>query len=613
MIWYILIKCLIGINNIIFFQIEGKKHGMFANLNGTIGEKYLKKFMLLIFILNSYVTAQDFDVKVHQTGLILERDDQTILSQHILEFPLQLSINFPTINITYDEDKCPLTKSILSSEQHYFKHQALDNLRNITNSEIVQQMQIYMKNEISTNQMKTFIAKHMQVLYSKRERRAFEYLSDNFYTLSGWTEHKFDKVTSWAQDNFDKSNERISDLGISVTKVTDSLSTVSKILCEQQTEFEEEFVQTELKSSFLQTLSYFASQVEEIKEGQLPTAVDDNFLASFCKKHFQQYKNSSFCSTVQVRNLFRVRLLQFAIDTDAIKIKMHVTVPETDSKVHSVYRVRYVPVFENINTPMQTNSRQNEFTRWLLQANVRYVGISHDEYNSFEQIIAFSGCDNYIDHNICTERALPRQERCIKSIMNGTKSEMEYNCDFTQKNTGSSCVARKTDFGAIISSLTNVHIHSSRFGVNTNAVFSQKGVAKAGVFFIPKSRTYVKLFTCNRVMLKIPITEKPRMIVVSVQPYGDVQFNYRLASINKRLETSISDAKKALAKSFNITTNASTNLDMIQEKLQNLTWFQYVTIFAGGLGILIVLTIITYFIRVIVHNCQKCKATKNLE
>ena len=224
---------------------------------------------------------------VTQTGIILETVEDTLLAERTLEFPLKLEIPLPKIDLDQIQD-CnhnPQQVSIMSSVRKDIKRSILTNFHQV------------MQNAVHSGELKDFaetIKTHNTVISTikthrgkraSRNRRAFKYLSDDFVTLSGWTESKLLKQRTWSKNHFNITKRRIDSLGIAVQANTKGLETIREILCEQRGLTIEQY-ELEFQAQFGETMSFVALQMSQLENGDLPSAVTHDFIQDYCLMHF---------------------------------------------------------------------------------------------------------------------------------------------------------------------------------------------------------------------------------------------------------------------------------------------------------------------------------------
>ena len=559
----------------------------------------------------SIVTTEEMkgpDIQTFQEGLLLVKDETTLLSKFSLDFPLKLEINLPRINVEYHPKTCPYkekdlllynklrtnTKTILLNE-----FSTIFNGR-VTAKEILHRVDTVMSN-LRIGRENTRAVKNL------RARRAFQYLADDYFTLSGWTEDKLKENKDEFQRESDILSQKIQAAGLAITANTNNLDNISKIICGQQVTYDNSILEIEIQMKTMQAITYIADQIDMAEQGQLPTAINNRFLGNFCKIHFRQNVWSKFCENMQIRQLFSVKLRDINLNTekDSIVLQMDVSCPETENKNHEIFRV--------FTLPITTVNARNEATEWKIENSIKFLGIrTQDEIrrNNFAGF-RYVGCFKHNGIEICEEQANDRDVNCLFNIINGDKEEAKQNCNFSNRPAVGTCSTHRLKTGVAVSTLHPLTIHYEPLSSNENNFFTSQNRKCQGMCFIEREKRRTKYIICKANLIKISSYSENMDISIKTQPFNNENWNYT-AKEDKTIMETIKIAKQEMQTMKNITMDTNNIKDTITKQIEEMPMLiklKYCVFMIIGL---VILMIIIVLLRIIFQNIQKCRAMRRV-
>ena len=515
----------------------------------------------------------EFDIGVAKSGIVLENVNNVLLSTGSTEFPLIFKVNFPRMDVSLDPS-CSLSTQSRNLWQEMHKriisslagqmHEIV--MGNHTESELNHWLELLMSNnnralaserhrreqldkspyleKSAENSEKYKTSENNKTGEShERQRRSFQYFRDGFWLHSSWTEDKFDKIAVWNENHFQALNKRIDNNGIALNITLNSLKNIETDICRLMSENWETAFQN-LRMSLLLSLGNLLELIKDAKVGIIPGSIPDKFFADFCIAHFRPNPYSDFCSRVNIRTLFNVKLQEVIIGENLkIGLRMKVNVPNTDRKPHKIFRIRTIPVFSGLSQNSTAKNRKL-IHRALVRTPIRYVGVQTSKMTTnFEGLVGFeaSGCINLISHHICYERALESDERCLEGLLVDQQFRSECLVDHAYSKT--TCISRRTPSGTIISTLDPVEVHSHLVNDLTDSVFQMKAQEKVGVFFLKKHRNYLSMVVCDNKQIKVEPNPELEPIILESKAFN-LSLNWKVDSSN--LQSSIAGLEHQL-------------------------------------------------------------------
>ena len=501
----------------------------------------------------------EFDIGVAKTGIVLESVDDVLLSTGSTEFPMIFKVKFPKMDVSLDPSCSLSTQSQnLWKEMHKRIITSLAGqmheivMGNHTESELNHWLELlmannnralaserhrreqpdkapYLENSAEKSEIYKASATNKTNESHERQRRSFRYFKEGYWLHSSWTEDKFDKISVWSENHFQALNKRIDNNGIALNITLNSLKNIETDICRLMSQNWESAFQN-LRMSLLLSLGNLLELIKDAKVGIIPGSIPDNFFADFCIAHFRPNPYSDFCSRVNVRTLFNVKLQEVIIGENLkIGLKMKVNVPNTDRKPHKIFRIRTIPVFSGLSQNSTTKNRKL-IHRALIRTPIKYVGVQTTKLTTnFEGLVGFesSGCINLISHHICFERALESDERCLEGLL--VDQQLRSECQVEHAYSKTSCISRRTPSGTIISTLDPVEVHSHLVNDLTDSVFQMKAQEKVGVFFLKKHRNYLSMVVCDKKQIKVEPNPELKPIILETKSFN-MSLNWKVDS-----------------------------------------------------------------------------------
>ena len=499
-------------------------------------------YLFYFFLLLKPVACQvdfDKDVTTLPSGLILEKTDSVIVSSGQTSFPLLLRTTFPSLNIE-KSSKCPLKES---------SRKLWEQVHESIVTEIADQMHMVIAGNFSRAELQHFVENLLQnnkqeMGLDKRSRRSFQYLRDGYFLESSWTEDKFSKMTDWSEGHFAAINKRINENGVSINLTLAALDEVEQSICQDQEENWQSALES-LRLSFILSIQNFLTITQQAKNGFLPGSVPDEFLEDFCLAHFRPNPESDFCSNVNLRKLFSVRLIA-VIEGQGIPLtmglKMQVFIPLTDTKPHKVYQMKYMPIFHPKSNTTAVTSSRTSIGRSLLRSSIQYIAVQTTPLTrNFEALAGYehSGCVNHDNFLVCSNRARFSEESCLQDIL--FNDRVNHDCVIETKFSSLDCIAHRMTNGVIVSSLNEVTIHSHNVRDSRDQIFNLRDIEKKGLFFISKHRSVMHIFSCGQRQIKVQPDPEMKMIVID-RSSSNISLSYEANTSN--LHSSIQAIRK---------------------------------------------------------------------
>ena len=157
-----------------------------------------------------------------------------------------------------------------------------------------------------------------------------------------------------------------------------------------------------------------------------------------------------------------------------------------------------------------------------------------------------------------------------------------------------------------------IDIHFSKFNVNLNSIFKYKKVECDGICFLKRDPIYVKMLTCAREMVRVPVTTTKKILKIKVQPYDNSVWQYNSSVQNFELHNSLQIAHNNIQYIKNKTITTHNKIESIEQEIAQIGWLRLAGYIMAGILTLGVLSVICYFVRIIVSNIQKCRAKKTV-
>ena len=512
-----------------------------------------KPIIFLFLFLLKNCSAQvnfAFDVGVTQSGIILENKNDVLLSTGSTEFPMIFRLAFPKMDISLDPN-CKLDQQSLTlwKGMHERIIQSLAGqmhnivMGNHTEEELEHFLQLLMNNsdltekrERRSNSFEASKADHIDKI-QQRHRRSFRYFRDGYWLHSSWTEQKFDDIREWSENHFSALNRRIDSNGVALNITLNSLKNIEQDICKLMTQNWETALQN-LRMSLLLSLGNLVDLIKNAKLGIIPGSIPDAFFHDFCVSHFRPNPYSDFCTRVNIRTLFNVKLEEVILGENLkIGLRMKVSIPNTDRKPHRIFRVRTVPVFSGLIQNTTSTSRKL-IHRALLRTPLKYIGVQTSSMTTnFEGLVGFesSGCVNLADHHICFERALESDEKCLQGLL--VDQQYSNECYIEHAYGSTTCISRKTPTGTIISSLDKVEIHRHNIRDSKDSVFQMRAKEKSGIFFLKKNRNFLSMVVCDKKQVKIEADPEIEPIIVETQSFNlSLEWKAEKSSLHDNIE-----------------------------------------------------------------------------
>jgi len=575
--------------------------------------------LLTVNVCNCDTLGLGPDVQVTQTGLVFEKVDDTLLSEREIHFPLKIEIPLPLLNAENvpECDYNPQQLSVMAAIGSSIKRSILHNFH------------LVMQNSISSKQLKDFassikmkttmvhvIAKNragrsLRHRRALRLRRSFQYLADDYITLSGWTESRLAKQRNWSRSHFNITKRRIDDLGVAVKANTKGIEVIHGILCDQKGLSVQEY-ELEFQLQYAETLSYVALQMAQLENSELPMAVTQEFVHDFCITHFRQNKKSKFCDLVNSRSLFTCKLKSVFLDKtlENVILNVHVSTPDTAVSTHTIMRVNTIPVFEN--NALNISYREAHNYAWSLQTSIGYIGMAQTLHGN--QTIAFDrlGCSSRKGSIVCSQRAREMDTACLVNILEKNHAGIARTCRFHKVTTDIKCFSSRIQTGIVLSTIEAKNIHSHIFNSRRPKVFRDQSRANTGIFILRNNPTEVKTVSCNNEVLRTVTKTAMPEISIQVERPNSLNISFTPSLEHAQLEDAIRTAHAYLDNFNNTAVMHSDNIQLLESKVKSMSWWQMLTLGACTVFVLLFILLVVWIISKCVTIIAKCMATKHI-
>lgn len=626
--------------------------------------------LIIILSFNCYfINAANNHIYVFGSGVILERTDRVLLSEHKLRFNLELNYPLPTIRGNLPNSTCfasaerldyiktvhkrvkesimiqfkqVMTQASTSKDIVHFVNKyiakSLVESKSATrlvgvNDTVVSQaeMRAQRKAVRTINERLGKVVKNLSDLNKKRseiarsrKKRAFQYLS-KYWTLSGYVEDKFKGDRKWSENHFVNTNNRIDNLGVTIEKEANLINHVSHTMCMNEAEFQLNFEEAEIARTIADSIKVIASDIQLIENGFLPHAINKSFTDDFCQLHFKQSMDSEFCRIVNIRELFSSQLMSIRFDeeNDGIVIKLEVSVPETDVKSHNVYRINRVPVFaKNVSQPVisaETNTIDT-FEAWTLITDADYLAVSADFNADYQSAVAFRNCYNFKDHFVCQKRANILDERCLSAIFKSDQIAIDGYCNFSKRVANLDCFFKKLEHGIVVSTATEKLVHTNPRN-HEQSVFNQRSKFRKGIFLIEYDLETVSSLNCGNRMIRTNVRKHIQNITISL-PNVQMLTTFHVAPDFRDIQKDINRISQRMqqfnATKLNLNSTYQTpelpkGIDRVVSKIHEFGVLKSVLLVIGSIISLMVIALIACIVRIIVNQFSKCKAITTVD
>ena len=367
-------------------------------------------------------------------GIIFHRTESVIIAETYSKFSLFIEYSLPQLNVTHLSSNCGL-------RGHNIR--AVEDIREQIYEDLYNELNLTLAGEVEVTQLHDFA--HSLMHKPKRHKRAFKYLTENYWTLSGWTEDRLASIERWTNGTLSATQTRLNDMGVILNRQSKALGELQHKLCAK--------VNVDPAAYFELAVTEILSKLEidlsVAEQGILPLSVTADFLADFCKVHFRQNRDSKLCLG-NSRKLFEVQSSNLSLDTKraAIVVGLEVLFPSTPKLEYDIFRVSSIPVFRaDVPYPIQ------------VRIPSLYFIVNVDNKN-FEDTLLFSGdsCAKHGKTKICSELADVADNLCLRQTWFGKVSPDM--CQSVQLRTNSTCFSRRLKHSFVLSTSTQVEVHS---------------------------------------------------------------------------------------------------------------------------------------------------------
>ena len=523
--------------------------------------------------------------------MVLEKSDTTILSQNDKQFDLHLIFPFPVIPIENNSQCKVSAESIM----------VMKNVRNHAKRVLVSRLHNAMaKADSSLDVLRSFDQLtnyniedmtsweklgHEEAL---RQKRALQYLN-KYWTLSGWSENMFRKQSRWNKEHFEKTSRRITDLGIAIEQEKKTIQHFKNIMCKSAEDLADGLETFSVIQTFSRSIRDVALQIQFAENGLLPNIVTGHFLKDFCITHFRQNSESQFCNKVNLRRMFRPTLKNIGMSprNESIIVSLKVVYPETDVRLHQIYKVNILPIFDNLNRVLS------------LDLGTQYLAMTLERSRV---VLGYTRCDLSYDHVICNQRADVNDQTCLRNTVKKNDTDV---CFFKSRPSNDKCFYIRLQDGIIFNSVESNRIISNR-KQNSADIFGSPATSLNGIFFVENSPKSVKTTICNGQVVKTQLQLNVTYTMYTQRPVvmGNIfKVNRHFNELQKDIDKIGTDMTVFRNNSYEGLGSAGNIVDHVGR----LDAMGIIRLVLDIFVILLILVVITFLGRKIITNIQKCR------
>ena len=545
------------------------------------------------------MAAADEETYLYPNGIFLETVDEVILVKQDLKFDLNLVLKLPNVSSLVPK----------RSEWCDFQESDVQLLQRSTADFDVKLKELFhqfMTTAEGPEHLKDFSEdikspETSQELLHSRTRRSFQYLN-HYWTLSGWTENQLRKKTKWTEGLFNQTNKRIDSLGVTVEREAQTIDDITHQICSNSLIQAKEAIELAARAAFSDFVNHLALQLELLQTGLLPSAVTNQFLHDFCAAHFQQNRESLFCSKVNIRRMLLSRLKKIGYDTQKqnVVIVIRITAPETDIRSHKILKVSTIPIFEPNNVTEGTHRRQI----WELSTTARYIAVSTDPKNTL--VVGFKDCDYKYDHYECRERISSSDEKCIMYSMNNS-TEIQNFCYHETRSTTLTCIYKRARSGIVISTTENLHVHES---APVDSLFDRPAVPNTGLFFMENKARRTRSIYCSHQLVRTLRETSLPVHTLRDDFKGSPNFRVQPLPNYKTLYADMQRIKSGMTDFNKLNATYDSFAVQVAHNTKHIKWS---TLIIPAFGILSLLAFIALCVYLTCFMVRQCKNTRSRE
>ena len=439
------------------------------------------------------------------SGLIFQQRERVIISEGPITFNVNIRYLFPTLNIS-KLSECNVKQK---------KIKEIEELRASLFDSVLSEFHLFLGQNTSSKDVEIF--SHAILYDHRRSRRAFRYLSDNYFTLSGWTEKSLHDLKSWSSGFFNTTTDRVNQMSVLLNQESDALSDFELKLCNSERSEPE----IDFKRALGQTLAKMSADLSQAEDGSLPLSVSDTFLVEFCEKHFRQNSNSKICQ-LNIRPLLNVvdTTLFFDDKVSSIILGLNIEIPNTPVLEYEVLHFGSIPIF--IGQQAFQVSLSNSFL------------VVNTENHEHEESVTFDArtCEKRGRFKICSERSRPRNEFCLRVAWK-TKS-LPKDCQLTPVPGHHTCFWHKITDGYVISSANVLKVHTNPL-VPTAEVFEAKLKELNGIGVLRSNSKVIRSVMCDGRMVRTQASKRLEPYNITIVGLSGENSTENLVSIPQNL------------------------------------------------------------------------------
>ena len=564
----------------------------------------MSKWLLTIWVMKNALASSPKSVMVHQTGVIFTEAVNTILSERDTHFDVKLFFPFPSF--IYNVSNPCYSKIAMNS---------YNVLNKKTITEILKNFETSMLGTISVDKVQNFLDK--SIGNNHRNRRSFEYVHDGFFTLSGWVEQKLSDVDRTLKDTTSMFNNRLDGQSIMLKNEHRNIVSLTHIMCRNKIALEKEMLNSQIELEYFVVLQQISQQLALLEFGKLPVAMNDSILVKLCEAHFRPYSESPFCTSVPIRNLFKTKMKIAYLDSssNSFILSFTVSMPDTSTKNHRVYKIYSVPFFAHHvlsrkrNLPVDNGIKNQYYT---IDVSTKYFAIRTDKNNGSSKGVAYDTCNTENGITICSQVSRQSDRHCLLATFQENQRNMDHFCTYKVEQSNTSCFALVTDYGLVVSSNSLVTTHQSKVKNQKPQVFKKTITHRKGIFLIPNNPSVLSSVYCADELYFTDIATNLQNISIFIQKPNILNLTLSSSHEFLLLKNSLDNAHDQIRSMDKYNNSTDHHFNSIYQTISNLSIWKLVCLVVTCTVSLFCFVAFLKMMYWIYSKCLRCKSKRNI-